>query len=143
MVFIKNVQLKHREAGFSLLMAIIGLAVCAILATVAAQATGNNLVEAKKVEAIGQKSELRQTIRVRTNCRRTLPQLRRNQGQGAFLLDRTGRRIDGRTSGPMRVGNWEFSVASWDRSSGRIAIAANTRDYKTASLFEADPLVCR
>lgn len=128
-----------------MLMAMVGLAVCGILAMIASQAGGSYIIEAKKIKAAHQKLDVERAIKAKTNCARTKAVLMTTSVSNATLVDSRGSRIDGGSGQHVKIGNWILRITGYNQSTGRITLAASNEDLGSGQqvpVLEDHPMVC-
>ena len=135
----------RNNQGSLMLMAMVGLAVCGILAMVASQAGGSYIIEAKKIKAAHQKLDVERAIKAKTNCARTKAVLMTTSVSNATLVDSRGSRIDGGSGqgdsscGSIITGDSENPIADLN------VLAASNEDLGSGQqvpVLEDHPMVC-
>lgn len=142
-----TINIKEND-GFSMVSVLVALAISGILALVVASFTRNAVVSAKFIGLMNEKEDIRNLIRVKTDCAQT----KLNIGTGNIVLyDRLGKPIANKnTNNELMIQKWVLRVTAYNALNGAFTITAMHPDRQGANgaaqfkrLFDTVPFTCK
>lgn len=121
---------------------VVGLAIVGTLMATIMMFASNSTRTARKVAAMGELEDIRNVIRIRTDCSRTHAAW---GGSGALVLrDRQGNPVAAQDGANVFVfGKWRVTVTGYDPSSGAITMTVRSGSQPDVALFKTVPFICR
>jgi type II secretory pathway pseudopilin PulG len=121
---------------------VVGLAIVGTLMTTIMLFASSSMRTARRVATMGEHEDLRNLIRIRTDCART----HATWGTSGVLVlrDRSGAPLGPVVgSNAMMFGKWRVTPTGYDAATGAIAMTVGGSGEPDVALFKGVPFVCR
>lgn len=133
----------NNQSGMSIISVLIGLAILGIFVRVVASVADNSMQSAKIIRALNESEDVRNFIRIRTNCGQT--KTKNGTKKIKFLYDKSGQPITKVDSEFMYFDKWKLRITSYSAANGAFGIEASHPDRQGApqEFFKVAPFTCK